>query len=155
MKYSGKQLIFLVILRILVGWHFLFEGAEKIFNSTWSSKAFLLDSKGFLSGFFSWIANEPVLLKISDSMNEWGLALIGIALILGIFTRIAIISGVILLSLYYLSHPSWIGLEYMFPTEGNYFIVNKNIIEIFTLMVLYYFPSSHIVGLERIIKIKL
>lgn len=155
MKYTTNQLIFLVALRIAIGWHFLYEGAVKLFSPSWSSKAFLLDSKGFLAGLFSWMANNSTLLQIVDVINEWGLTLIGGALILGLFNRIATISGVLLLALYYLSHPAWIGFEYLFPSEGNYFLVNKNIIEIVALLVLYYFPSSQIVGLERIVKIKL
>jgi len=35
--YSGSQLIGLVILRILIGWHFLYEGISKLVNPYWSS----------------------------------------------------------------------------------------------------------------------
>ena len=155
MKYTSAQLISLVTLRIAIGWHFLYEGAVKLVSPSWSSRAFLLDSKGFLSGFFSWMANNSTLLQIIDVINEWGLTLIGAALILGLFNRIAIICGVTLLGLYYLSHPAWIGFEYLFPSEGNYFLVNKNILELVALLVLYHFPSSHVIGLERILRIKL
>jgi uncharacterized membrane protein YphA (DoxX/SURF4 family) len=34
----------LTILRILVGWHFLYEGIVKLFNPSWSASAFLLES---------------------------------------------------------------------------------------------------------------
>ncbi|SVB00541.1 uncharacterized protein METZ01_LOCUS153395, partial [marine metagenome] len=30
--YSGSQLFGLVILRILIGWHFLYEGISKLVN---------------------------------------------------------------------------------------------------------------------------
>ena len=43
--YSGSQLIGLVILRILIGWHFLYEGISKLVNPYWSSAAYLLDGK--------------------------------------------------------------------------------------------------------------
>jgi thiosulfate dehydrogenase (quinone) large subunit len=141
MNYTPGQAISMVILRMTIGWHFLYEGASKIITPGWSSRSYLLDSQGFLSGFFAWIAGHATVLKVADLLNEWGLALIGLALVLGLFNRLATLAGIFLLLLYYLSHPAWIGLEYLFPSEGNYFIVNKNIVEIFALLVLFYFPT--------------
>ncbi len=149
MQYSSGQAVALVTLRVAVGWHFLYEGASKIIAPGWSSRAYLLDSQGFLSGFYSWIANNDGLLKAADLMNEWGLVLIGLALILGLFNRLAAVSGMALLLLYYFSHPAWIGLEFAYPSEGSYFIVNKNVVEIFALLVLYYFPTAQVAGLQK------
>ena len=39
------QLYGLVTLRVLIGWHFLYEGISKVINPYWSSAAYLLDSK--------------------------------------------------------------------------------------------------------------
>ncbi|UCH15694.1 MAG: DoxX subfamily, partial [Bacteroidales bacterium] len=72
-------------------------------------------------------------------------------LILGIFTRLSIISGIILLLLYYMSHPPFLGLEYIMPQEGNYLVINKTLVEVLSLAVLYVFPTGHIIGLDRII----
>jgi len=68
---------------------------------------------------------------------------------LGCLTRVAIISGITLLAFYYLSHPPFIGLKYAMPTEGSYLIVNKILIELFALVVLYLFPSSRQIGLDK------
>ena len=148
MKYTTGQAIAMAALRIVIGWHFLYEGASKILTPGWTSRTYLLDSKGFLSGFYTWMANNEGILKVADILNEWGLTLIGLALVLGIFSRIAALSGILLLLLYYLSHPAWIGFEYLFPAEGNYFIVNKNVVEIMALLVLFYFPTGHVAGLQ-------
>ena len=51
--------------------------------------------------------------------------------------------------LYYLFAPPLLGLEYGRPGEGSYLIVNKNLIEACALWVLYCFPTSHIIGLDR------
>jgi thiosulfate dehydrogenase [quinone] large subunit len=40
------------------------------------------------------------------------------------------------------------------PVEGNYWIVNKNLIEMAALFVLYLFPSSQITGIDRYIQKK-
>jgi len=152
MTYTKGQLSVLVLLRIAIGWHFLFEGASKLLSPSWTSKAYLLDSRGIFSGFFEWIASNDSALLISDAMNAWGLALIGLGLVIGLFTRISILAGILLLFLYYLSHPACLGFEYIFPMEGNYFIINKNILELLALVVLFFFPTGHIIGIDRFLR---
>jgi len=152
MGYTKLQSFALVILRITIGWHFLYEGGVKILNPHWTAKSYLLDSGGFLKGFFELIAGNQTLLSISDSANAWGLALIGLSLLLGIFTRYSSIAGMVLLLLYYLSHPAFPGIEYLFPSDGSYFIINKTLVELFALLVIFAFPTSHIFGLQRMIK---
>ena len=51
-EYSGWQTGVLVVLRVLIGWHFLYEGLVKLMNPYWSSAGYLVESKGFLSDFF-------------------------------------------------------------------------------------------------------
>jgi thiosulfate dehydrogenase [quinone] large subunit len=152
MLNTKLQSFALVILRITIGWHFLYEGGVKILNPHWTAKSYLLDSGGFLKGFFELIAGNQTLLSISDSANAWGLALIGLSLLLGIFTRYSSIAGIVLLLLYYLSHPAFPGIEYLFPSDGSYFIINKTLVELFALLVVFAFPTSHIFGLQCMIK---
>jgi thiosulfate dehydrogenase [quinone] large subunit len=152
MGYTKLQSFALVILRITIGWHFLYEGGVKILNPNWTAKSYLLDSGGFMKGFFELIAGNQTLLSISDTANAWGLTLIGLSLLLGIFTRYSSISGIVLLLLYYLSHPAFPGIEYLFPSDGSYFIINKTLVELFALLVVFAFPTSHIFGLQRLIK---
>ncbi|MDX2248688.1 MAG: DoxX family membrane protein [Bacteroidia bacterium] len=153
-RYSRLQLRMLVVLRMLVGWHFLYEGVVKLWNPNWSSAGYLMDSQGWFAGIFQWMAGTPWLLGIADFVNVWGLILIGLCLILGLFDRWAAIGGMALLALYYLSHPAIIGAKYALPSEGSYLFVNKNLIEIFALGVLYAFPTSVYVGLERLLALR-
>lgn len=148
-SYSRGQTTWLVILRLLIGWHFLYEGLIKILNSGWTAYPYLMDSQGIFSGFFHEIAGNPTLLAVSNFINIYGLAAVGLGLILGCFARIASIGGIIFLLSYFLSHPPFIGAQYMMPTEGSYLWIDKNVIEIGALMVLIYFPTSHIIGLDR------
>ena len=111
----------LTVLRVLVGWHFLYEGISKLGMSNWSSSAYLMQSKWLLAGFFHWIIGNPAALAITDLLNVWGLVLIGLALFIGIFTRMASISGIILLLMYYVANPPFLGSGS--PAEANYFIL--------------------------------
>jgi thiosulfate dehydrogenase [quinone] large subunit len=149
--FSGAQLWMLVIVRVLIGWHFLYEGLVKLMNPSWSSLGYLMDSKGMFAGIFHSIASNPGLVSVADFLNMWGLTAIGIGLILGCFTQIASIGGIILLAFYCLSHPAGISTNYALPSEGSYLWVNKNLIELFTLALLYYFPTGRQIGIDRLI----
>ncbi len=153
-KYTNIQLSALVILRVLIGWHFLYEGITKLVNPYWSAAGYLSESKWILSGLFRSILTSETVLKIVDFLNIWGLIAIGIALIAGCMTKTASISAIVLLFLYYMCNPPFIGYEYTTPAEGAYLIVNKNLIEMFALFVLTLFPTGKIIGLDRLISRK-
>jgi thiosulfate dehydrogenase (quinone) large subunit len=152
MRYTTTQAFALVLLRIAIGWHFLYEGGVKILNPHWTAKSFLLDSGGFMKGFYESIAGDQTWLSISNAANAWGLALIGLSLIVGLFTRFSSLMAILLLLLYYLSHPAFPGVQYLFPSDGSYFIINKTLVELFALFTMFAFPTSHIFGLQRLIK---
>jgi thiosulfate dehydrogenase [quinone] large subunit len=142
------QLSALVILRVLIGWHFLYEGIAKILNPNWTSASFLLESKWIFAGVFHSMALNSLVLTAVDFMNMWGLTAIGLGLIAGCFTRAATAAGMLLLLLYYVCNPPFIGFTYSQPAEGSYLIVNKNLIELCALAVLFLFPTGSI-GLDR------
>ncbi|MCD4730237.1 MAG: DoxX family membrane protein [Bacteroidales bacterium] len=150
-QYSTWKLTWLVTLRVMIGWHFLYEGMVKVINPNWSSVSYLLDSSGVFKGMFYSIAANPDMLRIADFLNIWGLITIGLGLILGAFTRVALWSGIVLMGFYYLSHPPFIGLSYSMPMEGSYLIVNKVLIELMAMIVLLVFPTSQQIGLDRFI----
>jgi uncharacterized membrane protein YphA (DoxX/SURF4 family) len=60
--------IFLVLLRLAIGWHCLVEGLDKLHNPAWSSEAYLREAGGPLAGAYHWLAGDRVLdrLRITD-----------------------------------------------------------------------------------------
>ena len=153
-KSNQYQFYGLVTLRFLIGWHFLYEGISKLLNPYWSSAAYLLDSKWIFSGLANTIVSNPNLLTLSDYINMWGLTLVGVSLIFGIYSRYGSLIGMGFIMLYYLFAPPLVGLEYGKPNEGSYIIVNKNLIEACALWVLYSFPTSQHIGLDRFLQAK-
>ena len=150
-NYSATQLSALVILRVHIGWHFLYEGFAKVFNPDWTAASYLLDSKWIFSKIFIAMAENPHILAFVDFSNKWGLVAIGLGLIAGALTRTVSAAGILLLFLYYFATPPFLGYTYMTPMEGSYLIVNKNLIEACALFVLIIFPTGHIIGLDRIL----
>jgi thiosulfate dehydrogenase [quinone] large subunit len=147
LKLSAGQRYGLVLLRILIGWHFLYEGILKLYNPSWTSKGYLL-SASILKPFFGWLAADS-RISIIDSVNVVGLIAVGASLLIGVKIRWGCIGGMILLALYYLAHPPFPSLP-QGPSEGSYWIVNKNLIEIMALYVLYQLPASSSFGLESL-----
>jgi len=150
-KYTNPQTFFLVALRILLGWYFLYEGLVKIANPDWSSFGYLMDSQGIFAGMFQSMASNTDVVTVIDWLNKWGLTFIGIGLMFGFLTQLALFFGMLLLVMYYLSHPPLASVSYVLPQEGSYLWVNKTLIEIFAMAVLLVFPTSHIFGIDRFI----
>ncbi len=150
-NYTNLQTFLLVALRIVIGWYFLYEGLVKIVNPDWSSFGYLMDSQGAFAGLFHAMAAKANVVAVVDFLNKWGLTFIGLGLILGVFTQLALFFGIVLLVMYYLSHPPLATITYVMPQEGAYLWVNKTLIEIVTMAVLMVFPTGHVIGLDRFI----
>jgi len=63
-NYSTWQLWSLVILRVAIGWHLLYEGISKLLTPEWSSLGYLMDSKGLFEGLFHSIAGNAAVLNV-------------------------------------------------------------------------------------------
>jgi uncharacterized membrane protein YphA (DoxX/SURF4 family) len=141
----------LTIVRIIIGWHFLYEGVVKLASATWSSAAYLSGSRWIFSGVFQSIVDSEILLRITDLLNMWGLTIIGIALILGIFTRLASFCGALLMLLYVAAFPPFLPYLQGLVTDGSYLWVNRNLIELMMLVTIGVVPSGLMFGTDRII----
>jgi thiosulfate dehydrogenase [quinone] large subunit len=138
----------LIVMRILIGWHFLYEGVIKVYNPLWTAKGYLLSADGFLKELFINLSGDGIIGTV-DFLNIAALMLVGIGLLLGYAEKLVSWIGIGLLLLYYLAHPAFPGLEQV-NVEGNYWIINKNLIEAAALYVLAVFPTGHLFGISRL-----
>jgi thiosulfate dehydrogenase [quinone] large subunit len=148
---SPVQTAAVVALRVLIGWHFLYEGLAKLTNPGWSAAGYLSQARGPFAGLFRWMAADANVLANVNLLNRWGLTAIGLGLVLGCFTRAAAASGILVLLLFYLCNPPFVGYFYSIPTEGSYLVVNKNLVELAALAVVLVTGSGRAAGLDRII----
>jgi thiosulfate dehydrogenase [quinone] large subunit len=151
---STTQLYSLVVTRMLIGWYLLYEGLAKLLNPHWSSFGYLKSAQGFLSEFFKGLADNPQTVDVINFLNIWGLIAIGLALIIGFVGRFSTVMGILLISLYYLAHPPLIHVNEVLVTNENTLWVDKNLIFISVLVLLYFFPTSKEVGVDRFIYFK-
>ncbi|HXK12827.1 MAG TPA: DoxX family protein [Vicinamibacteria bacterium] len=150
-RLSRWAMASIVLLRVLIGWHFLYEGVAKLQKPSWSAAGYLLQSRGAFSPLFRWMAADPNVLAVVNPLNMWGLTLIGLGLVLGCFTRTASAAGILIILLFYLCNPPFVGYFYSIPMEGNYLVVNKNLVELGALAVVLTTGSGRVCGLDRII----
>ena len=136
---SKSSLFILGILRIALGWLFLYAGFTKLINPNWSAAGYLNNAKTFAS-FYQWLAS-PNILPLTNFLNEWGLTLIGIALILGVLVRLNSVLGALMMVLYYFPV-----LE--FPYLEHAYLVDEHIIYTLAFIVLAVFQSGRHWGLD-------
>lgn len=127
--------------RVALGWLFFYAGIVKVLDPKWTSAGYLKSAKTF-SGFYSWLANGG-FIGIVDFLNEWGLTLLGVSLILGIFVRVSSILGIFLMTLYYIPILS-------FPYVGEHsFLVDEHIIYILVLALFFASDVGKKWGLDK------
>jgi uncharacterized membrane protein YphA (DoxX/SURF4 family) len=142
LKAPGSlQTAILFLMRIAIGWHFLYEGLGKLLSQDWTSRDYLAASNWFLADVYHWISDLPELLPVVDAFNIWGQILIGVCLMLGLFTRLACLAGALLLALYYMAYV---------PLA----VVNSQLIELIALGVLAAVPFSNRLGLDRLLALR-
>lgn len=140
----------LTIVRIVIGWHFLYEGIAKIIETDWSSAPYLAGSKWIFAPLFHQMADNVAMTEVIDFLNIWGMILVGSALMLGFLTRWASAGGALMLLFYFIAYPPIPGYMYGVLAEGSYLWVNRNLIEFFVLLAFIFISKDYLFGLDRL-----
>lgn len=133
--------ISIFLLRIGMGWLMFYAGITKVLDPNWSAAGYLTNAKTF-SGFFAWFAT-PGILPVTNFVNEWGLTLLGVSLILGISVRLSSIFGAVLMLLYYFPI-----LQGLYPNTHS-FIVDEHIVYVLALLFFAAARVGRVWGLEN------
>ena len=155
---SSFQQVALVALRTLIGWHFLYEGLYKLRLPgwgpdgrplpAWTAKGFMEASTGPLSRLAHYAVDHH-WLPVTDKLVMFGIAAVGLSLILGLGTKAGCIGGLLLLSMFYLLAIPTTGMPQP-NAEGSYLFINKTLIEGIAVLVLLAFDTGRIAGLDRL-----
>ncbi len=140
---TPKASIPLVLLRLVMGWYLLVDGYLAVTTPNWSAQGFLLSAKTFPT-LYAWFA-EPAQLWWVNPINAWGVLLIGVALLLGVFVRPAAWAGAILMLLYYFP-------QYHLPKVPHGYIVEEHIIWLAVFIVIATIPAAQSFGLSRFLR---
>ena len=149
---SFPQQFLLVLLRFVVGWHLFYQGLGKLWIVGWSARGYLENASGPLENVFQSLAARPWLMTLADFAVVWGLMLVGLLLMLGLFSRLAALGGFLLLFLFFAAAPPMPYLGFSVPgPEGSELYVNKTLIEALLLIVLAVLPTGHMAGLDILV----
>lgn len=133
----------LVGLRVSLGAYFFYAGVSKIINPAWTAEGYLKGAQTF-PALYEWFA-RPDILPIVNALNEWGLTLVGVSLLLGAFTRLGAAAGIVIMALYYLP-------ALKFPYAGTHaYIIDDHIIFIFAFALLAALNAGRVWGLDKIL----
>lgn len=150
LKYAKAARWVLTIVRVAVGWHFLYEGIIKLLAGSWSSAPFLAGSKWIFAPLFNSMAESAAVTGVVDFLNIWGMILIGLGLITGVLIRYASAAGALMVFFYFVAYPPIPGYTVSVPVEGEYLWVNKTLIEFFILLAFVFIPSAMQYSLTRL-----
>lgn len=132
------QNLSLVILRVSLGALFFWAGWVKVTSAVpFSAAGYLKGSVGPLAEVFRSLSGNAIV----DWLVVWGLTLGGLALLAGVFTRLAALGLAVLMALIYLSR---------FPPSTG--LIDDHLIYIAGLLVLVSFSAGRIWGLGRYVK---
>src|SRR3989304_7293946 len=98
MNNQLKMAVFLS--RVALGVLFFYAGITKVLNPNWSAAGYLNSAKTF-PGLFQWFASAGNLGWI-NFVNEWGLTLIGFALLFRFFGKGGLLRGVLFFVFFFL-----------------------------------------------------
>lgn len=93
---------------------------------------------------------ENTPLMRADRQVMWGLLVLGVLLIIGLFTRVAAVLGAVMLLMFYAVMPPWPGVPPL-PGPEHSFIINKNLIECLALLAIAALPTGSWFGIDGLL----
>ena len=133
--------ISLLFLRFSLGSLFFYAGITKVLDPNWSAAFYLKGAKTFPAFYDLFL--QPSILPTINFINEWGLTLIGLSLLLGIFVRLASAGGIMLMILYYFPI-----LDGVYPNAHS-LIADEHIVYACAFFILASFRAGRVFGLEK------
>ena len=130
----------LFLMRVFVGWMFLYAGASQIIHGE-SSYGFLTHVKTF-HDFFGNFAT-PTMLPITDILMKWGHLLIGLSLVSGLLIRLSGPFGILIMVTYHFAHMDW-----PYITDHHSFLLDYHATYAVVIAYLMLHSAGHAWGLD-------
>ncbi len=141
-QYHDVLIPFTLLLRVAMAWVFLWAGIEKLLEG-FSAAGFLVNgTSGPLKDFWVSLGQSSTAVAIINPLVIVSQILIGVALLLGLFTRLAFLGAAAQMFLFYLAQ---------YPPEFNPFL-DYFIVYILVFALLGALGAGRILGLDRYIE---
>ncbi len=140
--FHGVLVAFALLLRLLMGWIFLWAGFDKAINGFEADGFLLHATSGPLKDWFVDLGGDATALSVIEPLVTYGQILMGFALFLGVATRLALAFAMAMMFLFYIAQ---------FPPEHDLF-VDYYIVYIAVYLMLGALGAGRILGLDRFIE---
>jgi thiosulfate dehydrogenase (quinone) large subunit len=112
--------VVIFLLRVFVGWLFLYAGSWQILQN-YSAAGFL----GHVVTFHDFFAHfaTPSMLPITNFLMKWGHFLIGLSLVSGLLVRVSGPFGILVMVMYHFAHMDWPFIENHLSLFVDYHLV--------------------------------
>ena len=137
--YHTVVVPFSLLLRLLMGWIFIWAGFDKAIGG-FTAEGFLLHAtSGPLAGWFQDLGGDATALSVIDPLVAHGQILMGLAIFFGVATRTALFFAAVMMFLFYLAQ---------FPPEHDLF-VDYYLVYIVVYALLGAIGAGRILGLDK------
>jgi len=142
---TNFQKLSLLFLRLALGWLYFYAGITKLLDPKWTAAGYLKGAQT-LTPLYQWLSS-PQNINWVNFLNEWGLTLVGLSLIFGVFLRIGAVSGILIMLLYYIPI-----LNFPYVGKGTTsFLVDQHFIFVLVLVMLASFDAGKYWGLKQVL----
>ncbi|WP_135827504.1 DoxX family protein [Halorussus halobius] len=133
----------LLTLRLVMGWTMFYAGITKVLDPSWSAGGFLgnaIPAGNPFTAFWTTLAND--WLWLIDPLNQWGLTLVGLALLVGAFVRWSAFWGAVMMLFYWAAS---------LPLS-NGIVIDDHVVYAMLLFGLGAFGAGRILGLDEFLE---
>jgi len=132
------------VLRILMGWTFLYAGVRQVSGNF--DVADFLSHVDTLHNFYAIFAT-PTMLPITDFLVKWGHLLIGLSLISGLLVRISGPFGILLMIIYYFAY-----MKFPYIESKINFLFDMHLVYATVIVYLIAHRAGHVWGLDGLVE---
>ena len=125
-------------------------GTMDAWSASLRDSAIKLATKDQAESFGSYTGVKTQLDQI-NLVTAYALTILGACLMVGFLTPVAALGAAGYLAMFYFSMPPWPGLPESPIAEGHYWIVNKNLVEMFACLALAATPSGLWIGFDALL----
>ena len=141
---SGGDKLFIVFLRLCMGWTFLYAGIHH-FGDDKFVLGFLSNVKTFHAVYAPFTA--PAIVPVLTFLVEYGHLLIGLSLVFGILVRVSSPFAIMLMLLYWTAH-----MDFPYIENVNSYLIDYHIVYAGILAYLIAKRAGHVFGLDGLIE---
>ncbi|MFB1065395.1 DoxX family membrane protein [Natrinema sp. H-ect4] len=136
---------FVLALRLMMGYAFLYSGATKIAEGGFSAGGYLTHSAATngnpLAEVFAWMGSTPWFVEFANVAVPWGELLIGLGLLVGALVRLAAFFGALMMLMFYFGN--W---------DVAHGFINGDFAYMLVFLAVAAFGAGRILGLDRLIE---